>query len=86
MPLFACTKCGCADNTAAALNFWPEYFANNKPPLCSECDPEQAEWHGYFPKQSAKEAAMEDPPNAGWVIWDGKRHRHVNAAAVVNSQ
>lgn len=84
MPLFRCSKCGCADNTATALNFWPEYYLNQKAPLCSECDPEQGEWHGSFQKRSAAMAAKSDPPDASWIWWDerDKRHKRVPAAVV----
>lgn len=51
MPLFACRKCGCVENTACT-NYWYD-VAHNKPALCSECDPEIGQWHGEFVKRSA---------------------------------
>lgn len=45
MPLFACTKCNCIENTATS-SFW------NGNKLCSEC--QTGKWHGYFEKKSAK--------------------------------
>lgn len=51
MPLFRCTKCGCVENSAYGY-FWMAKL-EQKPPLCSECDPEIGEWHGKFEKRSA---------------------------------
>ena len=36
MSLFICEKCKCIENTALCGYWWKE----NKPALCSECDPE----------------------------------------------
>lgn len=59
MPLFACTKCRCADNTATS-GYWTQQMNAHErgakfEPLCSECnpDPDHGKWHGLFPKQSA---------------------------------
>jgi hypothetical protein len=59
MPLFQCAKCGCVENTALS-NYWTRNLTDDmqpveppNPPLCTECDPEIAEWHGAFPKRSA---------------------------------
>lgn len=51
MPLFACRKCNCVENTALC-NYWM-CAGEGKPPLCSACDPAIAEWHGRFKKKSA---------------------------------
>lgn len=53
MPIFKCSKCGCAENTALG-NYWWNVQREGKPPLCSECD--TGTWHGKFPKRDAKEA------------------------------
>jgi len=52
MPLFACSKCGCVENTALC-EYWYQVAIEKKKPLCSECDPEIGEWHGKFEKRSA---------------------------------
>jgi hypothetical protein len=55
--IFRCDKCGCIENTACS-NYWEQKFpfegGDEKPKLCSECDPEIGQWHGSFTKQSAK--------------------------------
>jgi len=51
MPLFCCTGCGCVENTACS-NYWVN-VSDNKPVLCSECDPETSKWHGLFKKRKA---------------------------------
>ena len=48
MPLFECETCHCVDNTAVG-GFWTAMM-ENKPQLCSECDPEIGKWHGKFAK------------------------------------
>lgn len=45
MPIFACEKCRCAENTALG-----EYWGRDKK-LCSECA--TGKWHGQFEKQTA---------------------------------
>ena len=47
MPIFKCKQCGCVENTALC-NYWVK--AKDDPPLCSECDPKIAGWHGLFEK------------------------------------
>ena len=54
MPIFECSKCHAVDNTALT-NFWWNTLQENKPALCSECDPDIAKWHGQFPKTSASD-------------------------------
>ncbi len=49
MPLYACSKCGCVDNTALG-GYWKRVYLDKLPPLCSECNPEIGKWHGDFPK------------------------------------
>ena len=49
MPLFACQKCLCVENTATS-NYWTR---GNAQALCSECDPMISVWHRKFPKRSA---------------------------------
>lgn len=51
MPLFACRKCCCVENTALSA-YWHASMEGH-PVLCSECDPLTHEWHGQFPKRSA---------------------------------
>lgn len=46
MPLFRCTQCGCAENTA--LSNWAVRRRAGLPALCSGCDPEIGQWHGRF--------------------------------------
>jgi len=48
MSIFKCEKCGCAENTAlCGYNFREQ----DKPALCSECDPKIGKWHNCFPKK-----------------------------------
>ena len=51
MPLFQCSSCCCVEN-AALCNYW-ERQMKQLPRLCSACNPEIQQWHGYFPRQSA---------------------------------
>ena len=65
MSLFACEKCGCAENTAVC-NYWTRNLDNpgpKKPALCSECDPVIGKWHGIFVKQGAQEAGLAVGPD-----------------------
>jgi hypothetical protein len=52
MPIFACRECGCIENTACC-NYWWRTQKENKPALCSACDPEIGKWHGEFTRRSA---------------------------------
>ena len=52
MPLFACRACGCIENTALS-NYWSDVQLEEKPPLCSACDPDINEWHGEFSRRPA---------------------------------
>lgn len=52
MPLFACSKCQCVENSALC-NYWAARVPHKEPPLCSECDPKINKWHGVFTKRSA---------------------------------
>lgn len=53
MPLFECQQCGMVDHTALS-NFWMRQL-EEKPLLCSECDPEIGKWHGRFPRMTLAE-------------------------------
>ena len=53
MPLYECSICHAAENTALT-NFW-EDLMYKRPPLCSECDPRIGKWHERFPKITAEE-------------------------------
>lgn len=50
MPLFACSKCKCVENTALSL-----YWVRDKGTsiLCSECDDKIGKWHNRFEKLSS---------------------------------
>ena len=52
MSLYRCETCGCIENSACA-QYWQRKLAH-QPLLCSLCDPELREWHGLFPRQSAR--------------------------------
>lgn len=54
MPLFQCSRCGAADNSALT-NAW-EALRSGAPPLCSACDPAIGKWHGEFTRRPALEA------------------------------
>lgn len=50
MSIFACSKCGCMENTAVC-HYWVRKVDKQEPPLCSECDPGIGKWHGIFEKK-----------------------------------
>ncbi len=82
MPLFECTQCGVADNTASAENFWHDYFRVGKPPLCSQCDPGQAKWHDEFPREATKialERETRTDPGAAWILYREGEYHHMRA-------
>ncbi len=51
MPLFACSKCNCAEDTALS-HFWGARVRQQSA-LCSACDPTIGKWHGEFARESA---------------------------------
>ena len=51
MPLFACSKCNCVEDTALS-HYWGARL-RQRSPLCSACDPSIGKWHGEFPRESA---------------------------------
>lgn len=54
MSIFACSRCGAAENTAATHG-WIEYRLKRiTGPLCSECY--SGTWHGIFPKRQAADS------------------------------
>jgi len=59
MPLFECEQCHCVDNTALT-NFWQAHI-EEKPQLCSACDPEIGKWHDKFPRIPAAEYTEKYP-------------------------
>lgn len=59
MPLYECENCHAVDNTAIG-NFW-EQLLENKPRLCTECDPSIGKWHGKFDKITASDYAAKYP-------------------------
>lgn len=52
MPLFKCSGCGAAENTALG-DYWIP-FSEDRAPKCSECA--TGTWHGRFPKRTPTEA------------------------------
>ncbi|HLH94932.1 MAG TPA: hypothetical protein VKW08_07430 [Xanthobacteraceae bacterium] len=52
MPLFACTRCNCVEDTALS-HYWSARLWE-KSPLCSACDPTLGKWHDEFPRESAQ--------------------------------
>lgn len=66
MPLYACTKCNTAENTALG-GYWEQQRHAHKTgakhePLCSQCDPEIGSWHDRFPRVDAS-TYEPDPSN-----------------------
>ena len=57
MSIFECSQCGCIENTSLC-DYWFTVQIMKKPPLCSECDPEIARWHGEFPKEKPAECGL----------------------------
>ena len=75
MPVFACTRCNAAENTALC-GYWERRYAQQRavfkdpaaltsPPLCSACDPALRKWHGLFPKESAAGLLSSSHPGPG---------------------
>lgn len=54
MPLFECSQCHTVDNTATA-NYWARVHMDQKPALCSACDPDLGTWHDRFPRTTLEE-------------------------------
>jgi hypothetical protein len=52
MPLFACAKCNCVEDTSLS-HFWSARL-RQKSPLCSVCDPTIGKWHNEFPREIAQ--------------------------------
>lgn len=57
MPLFRCSRCQCAENTALG-DYWVK-AGSGQPVLCSECSPLIGKWHDRFPRELAV-------PSNGW--------------------
>jgi hypothetical protein len=53
VPLYECSKCHAVENTALT-NFWMD-LNEDRPALCSACDPDIGEWHGKFEKRTMAE-------------------------------
>ena len=51
MPLFACSKCNCVEDTALS-HYWGARLRQTAA-LCSACDPAIGKWHAEFPRESA---------------------------------
>ena len=51
MPLFACSKCNCVEDTALS-HYWGARLRQTAA-LCSACDPAIGKWHDEFPRESA---------------------------------
>lgn len=49
MSVFKCSECGCKENTATSR--FRVFVSEDKPALCSECDPVIGKWHNRFKKQ-----------------------------------
>ncbi|HEY6259001.1 MAG TPA: hypothetical protein VIY51_24755 [Xanthobacteraceae bacterium] len=52
MPLFACSKCNCVEDTALC-HYWGARLRQTAA-VCSACDPAIGEWHGEFPREPAE--------------------------------
>ena len=52
MPLFACAKCNCVEDTALS-HYWSARL-RQKSTFCSACDPTLGKWHDEFPRESAE--------------------------------
>jgi hypothetical protein len=52
MPLFACSKCNCVEETALS-HYWSARL-RQVAAVCSACDPGIGKWHGEFPRESAQ--------------------------------
>jgi hypothetical protein len=77
MPIFRCSQCNCAENTAVSRH---ATRAKGSPALCSECDPKIGKWHGRFPKMSADQF-VED--KNGYLISHEEKAQEDKAAEVV---
>jgi hypothetical protein len=52
MAFFACSKCGCVEDTALC-HYWSARV-RQLPLLCSACDPRIGRWHGQFAQEPAR--------------------------------
>lgn len=63
MPLYECSNCHAVENTALT-NFWGDHIGQEKPALCSECDPAIGKWHGKFEKINIADYRVRFPDSA----------------------
>ena len=56
MALFKCRACGAVENTALTMCSWTRMYD----PLCSQCCPEQKNWHGLFVRTTVMPKGEED--------------------------
>lgn len=61
MSIFRCSKCGYVDNTALTNHY--KVLVNGADPLCSECDPDLAKWHGRFKRMTPEELNVVEGPD-----------------------
>ncbi len=62
MPIFKCSKCDTAENTALGA-YWTEHY-EGKPVLCSECF--SGTWHERFPRHTVEEAGLIKGDDGFW--------------------
>jgi hypothetical protein len=64
MARFACSKCGCVEDSALC-HYWSARLRQQRA-LCSACDPAIARWHGEFAQESAAHWAKDQH---GVLLW-----------------
>jgi hypothetical protein len=74
MPLFRCSKCECAEDTALC-HYWSARLREAKP-LCSACDPDIGKWHAEFPREPyemGKQREIDTWLDMPWAEYPGHR-------------
>lgn len=83
MPLFRCSQCGCAENTACC-NYWADVHYLDQAPRCSACDPALGRWHGRFERRSAN-GLLQDQNGLLWTEDDVSAGRLPEGSRIVGS-
>lgn len=81
MPLFECSACHCVENTAVC-NYWSQ-LVDEKPKICSECDPEIGKWHGKFQKMHVDEYIRQYPQGEREIRHRSARRRILKGEGVL---
>lgn len=69
MSLFACENCGVVENTALCGIVFDRHRPRGEQRvlICSLCNPDIRKWHGFFPREDAKEAGYVQMENSRYI-------------------